>query len=87
MTWCYAFRQGRNALKYDSLGGYRLTTATITSGARYDKHFPERLAATSTVRRTLGQPDDIGRMIASLLAEYNRWINGQRIEASSAISL
>jgi hypothetical protein len=33
------------------------------SGARYDKHFPERPAATSTVRRTLGQSDDIGPMI------------------------
>jgi hypothetical protein len=27
-------------------------------------------------------PDDIGPMIASLLAEENRWINAQRIEVS-----
>ncbi|WP_028346581.1 SDR family oxidoreductase [Bradyrhizobium murdochi] len=30
----------------------------------------------------VGQPDDIGPMIASLLREDNRWINAQRIEVS-----
>src|ERR1700723_1043414 len=35
----------------------------------------------------VGQPDDIGPMIASLLSEDNRWVNGQRIEAARARSL
>ena len=30
----------------------------------------------------VGQPDDIGPMIASLLSEDNRWVNAQRIEVS-----
>lgn len=30
----------------------------------------------------VGLPDDIGPMIASLLTEDNRWVNGQRIEVS-----
>ena len=30
----------------------------------------------------VGLPDDIGPMIASLLSEDNRWVNGQRIEVS-----
>jgi len=30
----------------------------------------------------VGVPDDIGPVIASLLTEDNRWINGQRIEVS-----
>ncbi len=30
----------------------------------------------------VGQPDDIGPMIASLLSEENRWVNAQRIEVS-----
>jgi hypothetical protein len=35
------------------LGGYELTTATITSGRLYDKHFPARLALPPG-RLTLG---------------------------------
>ena len=34
-----------------------------------------------------GVPDDIGGVIASLLSEDNRWINGQRIEASGGMFL
>ena len=34
-----------------------------------------------------GQPDDIGPMIAALLADDNRWINGQRIEVSGGMAL
>ena len=30
----------------------------------------------------VGVPDDIGPMIANLLGQDNRWINGQRIEVS-----
>lgn len=35
----------------------------------------------------VGVPDDIGGVIASLLSEDNRWINGQRIEASGGMLL
>jgi NAD(P)-dependent dehydrogenase (short-subunit alcohol dehydrogenase family) len=38
----------------------------------------------------LGRPgvaDDIGPMIASLLSEENRWVNGQRIEVSGGLAL
>ena len=35
----------------------------------------------------VGVPDDIGGVIASLLSEDNRWINGQRIEASGGMFL
>jgi len=35
----------------------------------------------------VGLPDDIGGVIASLLSEDNRWINGQRIEVSGGIFL
>ncbi|MER2563224.1 MAG: SDR family oxidoreductase [Myxococcaceae bacterium] len=34
-----------------------------------------------------GKPDDIGGVIASLLAGDTRWINGQRIEASGGMNL
>jgi NAD(P)-dependent dehydrogenase (short-subunit alcohol dehydrogenase family) len=34
-----------------------------------------------------GVPDDIGPMIAALLSDDNRWVNGQRIEVSGGMSL
>ena len=41
--------------------------------------------AASTALGRVGQPDDIGGMIASLLAPANRWVNAQRIEASGGM--
>jgi hypothetical protein len=34
-----------------------------------------------------GMPDDIGRMIASLLFEHNRWVDAQRIEVPGGTSI
>jgi NAD(P)-dependent dehydrogenase (short-subunit alcohol dehydrogenase family) len=31
--------------------------------------------------------DDIGPMIAALLSDENRWVNGQRIEVSGGMAL
>jgi NAD(P)-dependent dehydrogenase (short-subunit alcohol dehydrogenase family) len=33
----------------------------------------------------VGEADDIGLLIASLLSEDSRWVNGQRIEASGGL--
>lgn len=46
-----------------------------------------RMVASSTALGRAGLPDDIGPMIASLLSEDNRWINGQRIEVSGGAML
>jgi NAD(P)-dependent dehydrogenase (short-subunit alcohol dehydrogenase family) len=46
----------------------------------------KQVAAMTAMGRT-GVPDDIGPMIASLLSDDNRWVNGQRIEASGGMSL
>jgi NAD(P)-dependent dehydrogenase (short-subunit alcohol dehydrogenase family) len=42
----------------------------------------EALLAGQTALGRIGEPDDIGAMIASLLGEDNRWINAQNIEVS-----
>lgn len=44
------------------------------------------IAAMTALGRA-GVPDDIGGVIASLLQPANRWINGQRIEASGGMLL
>jgi NAD(P)-dependent dehydrogenase (short-subunit alcohol dehydrogenase family) len=46
-----------------------------------------RQVAAQTALGRVGLPDDIGGVIASLLAPENRWINGQRIEASGGMLL
>jgi len=44
-----------------------------------------RTIATNTALGRAGEPEDIGPMIAALLAEDNRWVNAQRIEASGGM--
>ena len=46
-----------------------------------------RRVAEMTALGRVGEPDDIGPMIASLLAEDNRWVNAQRIEVSGGMAL
>jgi NAD(P)-dependent dehydrogenase (short-subunit alcohol dehydrogenase family) len=46
-----------------------------------------RRVADMTALSRVGEPDDIGPMIASLLSEDNRWVNGQRIEVSGGMAL
>ncbi|WP_231711314.1 SDR family NAD(P)-dependent oxidoreductase [Xanthobacter dioxanivorans] len=46
-----------------------------------------RRVAEMTALGRVGQPDDIGPMVASLLSEANRWVNAQRIEVSGGMSI
>jgi NAD(P)-dependent dehydrogenase (short-subunit alcohol dehydrogenase family) len=43
--------------------------------------------ASQTALCRVGEADDIGGVVASLLSPANRWINGQRIEASGGMFL
>jgi NAD(P)-dependent dehydrogenase (short-subunit alcohol dehydrogenase family) len=45
------------------------------------------MLASQTALGRVGQPDDIGGVIASLLSPDNGWINAQRIEASGGMFL
>lgn len=42
----------------------------------------EALLASQTALGRVGEPDDVGRVIATLLSEDSAWINGQSIEVS-----
>jgi NAD(P)-dependent dehydrogenase (short-subunit alcohol dehydrogenase family) len=46
-----------------------------------------RQIASMTAMGRVGLPDDIGGALAMLLAPENRWITGQRIEASGGMML
>jgi NAD(P)-dependent dehydrogenase (short-subunit alcohol dehydrogenase family) len=78
------------------LGSRGIAVNTVAPGAiatdfsggmvRDNPEVNRRVAEMTALGRT-GQPDDIGPMIASLLSEDNRWINGQRIEVSGGMGL
>jgi NAD(P)-dependent dehydrogenase (short-subunit alcohol dehydrogenase family) len=62
--------------------------ATDFSGGmvRDNPELNKRVAEMTALGRA-GLPDDVGPMIASLLSEDNRWVNGQRIEVSGGMSI
>jgi NAD(P)-dependent dehydrogenase (short-subunit alcohol dehydrogenase family) len=55
-------------------------------GLRDDETMRSRLAANTALGR-VGEPDDIGGAIASLLTGNNGWVTGQRIEVSGGTRL
>ncbi len=54
----------------------------FSGGMVRDNPAVNKQVASLTALGRVGQPDDIGPMIASLLSEENRWVNAQRIEVS-----
>jgi NAD(P)-dependent dehydrogenase (short-subunit alcohol dehydrogenase family) len=53
---------------------------------RSNPEIKKHIAGITALGRT-GVADDIGPMIASLLSDANRWVTGQRIEASGGMHL
>ena len=56
-------------------------------GAVRDNAELNQFVASQTALGRVGQPEDIGAVVASLLAPANGWINAQRIEASGGMFL
>jgi NAD(P)-dependent dehydrogenase (short-subunit alcohol dehydrogenase family) len=59
----------------------------FSGGMVRDNPEVNRRVAEMTALGRVGQPDDIGPMIAALLSDDNRWVNGQRIEVSGGMAL
>ena len=78
------------------LGSRGITVNVVAPGAietdfsggmvRDNAEVNQQVAEMTALGRA-GQPDDIGPMIALLLSEENRWVNGQRIEVSGGMAL
>lgn len=78
------------------LGPRRITVNVVAPGAiqtdfsggmvRDNPEINQRVAEMTALGRA-GVPDDIGPMIAALLSDENRWVNGQRIEVSGGMAL
>jgi NAD(P)-dependent dehydrogenase (short-subunit alcohol dehydrogenase family) len=78
------------------LGSRGIAVNTIAPGAiatdfsggvvRDNPDVNKHVAAMTALGR-VGQPDDVGQAIASLLSDDNRWVNAQRIEVSGGMSI
>lgn len=78
------------------LGSRQITANCVAPGAiatdfnggnvRDDEAVSKMISSVTALGRP-GEPEDIGPMIASLLTDANRWINGQRIEVSGGMFL
>src|ERR1700744_5066563 len=78
------------------LGPRGITANVVAPGAiqtdfsagmvRDNPEINKRVAEMTALGRA-GVSDDIGPMIAALLSDDNRWVNGQRIEVSGGMSL
>jgi NAD(P)-dependent dehydrogenase (short-subunit alcohol dehydrogenase family) len=58
---------------------------TQFGGGRTDE--VRKMIADHTLSGRIGQADDIGSLIASMFSDDNRWVNGQRIEATGGIMI
>jgi NAD(P)-dependent dehydrogenase (short-subunit alcohol dehydrogenase family) len=78
------------------LGPRRIAVNVVAPGAvetdfsggivRDNPEVNKHIAELTALGRT-SLPEDIGRMIASLLSEDNRWVNAQRIEVSGGLAI
>ena len=78
------------------LGARGINVNTVAPGAietdfgggavRDNKELNDHIASLTALGR-VGIPDDIGGVIASILSDDNRWVNGQRIEASGGMMI
>jgi len=78
------------------LGGRGISVNTLAPGAietdfgggtvRDDDQANAFVASVTALGRA-GQPDDIGAVVAALLAPGTGWINAQRVEASGGMML
>ena len=78
------------------LGPRRITVNTVAPGAtatdfaggviRDNAAYQQQLASRAALGR-VGQPEDIGGVVAALLSKETGWIDGQRIEVTGGINL
>lgn len=59
----------------------------FSGGMVRDNPAVNKMVSDATALGRAGVPDDVGPMIASLLSDDNRWVNGQRIEVAGGMVL
>lgn len=86
LTRCLAKELGKRGIAVNTVAPGAIAT-DFSGGIVRDNPAAAKRASDMTALGRPGVPEDIGPMIASLLSEDNRWINGQRIEVSGGMML
>ena len=81
---CLAKELGPRGIAVNSFAPGAIAT-DFGGGSVRDNPEVNKMVAANTALGRAGEADDIGPAIASLLSPANRWINGQRIEASGGM--
>src|ERR1700677_4500865 len=86
LTRYLAKEYGERGIRVNTVAPGAIAT-DFSGGMVRDNPEVNKRVADMTALGPVGQPDDVGPMIAALLSEDNRWINGQRIEVSGGMVL
>lgn len=84
LTRYLAKELGARGISVNTLAPGAIAT-DFNGGAVRDTPQVAAMVASVTALGRVGQPDDIGPVVASLVADETRWVNGQRIEASGGM--
>ncbi|MCJ2183188.1 SDR family oxidoreductase [Novosphingobium sp. 1949] len=84
MTRYFAAELGKRGITANTVAPGAIATDFSGGLVRDNPQINARIAGATALGR-VGEAEDIGPMIASLLREENRWINAQRIEVSGGM--
>jgi Dehydrogenases with different specificities (related to short-chain alcohol dehydrogenases) len=86
LTRYLAKELGARGIRVNTVAPCAIAT-DFSGGIVRDNPEVNKRVAGMTALGQVGEPDDIGPMIASLFSEDNRWVNAQRIEVSGGMVL
>ena len=81
ITSCLAKELGARGIQVNSISPGAIRTELADSALDKNPEFAQALANETALGR-VGEADDVGKVIASLLSDDNNWINAQRIEVA-----
>ena len=81
VTRCLAKELGTRGIQVNSISPGAIRTELADSALDKNPEFAQALANETALRR-VGEPDDVGKVVAVLLSEDSNWINAQRIEVA-----
>ena len=81
VTRCLAKELGTRGIQANSISPGAIRTELADSALDKNPEFAQALANETALGR-VGEPDDVGKVVAVLLSEDSNWINAQRIEVA-----
>lgn len=86
VTRCLAKELGTRGIQVNSISPGAIRTELADSALDKNPEFAQALANETALGR-VGEPDDVGKVVAALLSEDSNWINAQRIEVAGGFCI